>query len=106
MCPDAFEVFGDCLGLYATDNSKATLWNVVVGSVMMVPATCLVEYPVLQLKFSRLNQELRSLSSLHGTLSQPCCPRHLPFHTMADTFDTVLELGKVFKYSAKKKQCS
>ena len=109
VCPDIFEVFEDCVGLYATDKTTAHtltqlikdacflfpfLWNVVVGSVMTVPATCLVEYPVLQLKFSRLNQEL--LSSLQGTLSQPCCPRDLPFHkVMADTFDTVLELGKV-----------
>ena len=121
VCPDSFEVFEDCVGLYATDNSKAdTLTQLIKdalvrlslplerchGSVMTVPATCLVEYPVLQLKFSRLNQELFifiAWDTVSPLLSKTLAVPQKSWLTHLTLF---LSLEKFLSTLQRKKQCS
>ena len=69
-------------------------------SVRMVLATSLVDVLVLQHKFNKRNQEL-SMFIAWGTVAVLDTCRTVK--VMAETFYTVFELGKVFKYRAKKK---
>ena len=118
MCPETVEVFEDCVGLYATDNTKSdTLTQLIKDALVR-----------LSLPLERCRgQCYDGVSNMSGRISgvaaqiQQIEPRALYLHcmrhclnlavqdtcrsikVMADTFHTVLELGKLFKYSAKKK---
>ena len=117
VCPMTFEVFEDCVGLYATDRTDASLTKLSKDVLLR-----------LSLPLNRCRgQCFDGASNMSGRRSgvatriQQEEPRALYVHcmghslnlavqetcrsikVMADTFDTVLELSKVFKYSAKKK---
>ena len=118
MCPHTFEVFEDCIGLYATDRTDA-------GNLTQLIKDVLVRLS-LPLEHCR-GQCYDGASNMSGRRSGVAAriqqeePRALYVHcmghslnlavqdtscsvkVMADTFDTVLEVAKVFKYSAKKK---
>ena len=118
VCPMTFEVFEDCVGLYATDRTDAASLTKLSKDVLLR----------LSLPLNRCRgQCFDGASNMSGRRSgvatriQQEEPRALYVHcmghslnlavqdtcrsikVMADTFDTVLELSKVFKYSAKKK---
>ena len=118
VCPMTFEVFEDCVGLYATDRTDAASLTKLIKDVLLR----------LSLPLNRCRgQCFDGASNMSGRRSgvatwiQQEEPRALYVHcmghslnlavqdtcrsikVMADTFDTVLELSKVFKYSAKKK---
>ena len=118
MYPHTFEVFEDCIGLYATDRTDA-------GNLTQLIKDVLVR---LSLPLERCRgQCYDGASNMSGRRSGVAAriqqeePRALYVHcmghslnlavqdtfrsvkVMADTFDTVLEMAKVFKYSAKKK---
>ena len=118
VCPQAFEVFEDCIGLYATDRTDADNLTQLIKDVLAR----------LSLPLERCRgQCYDGTGDMSGRRSgvavriQQEEPRALYVHymghslnlavqdtsrsvkVMADTFDTVLELAKVFKYSANKK---
>ena len=118
MCPETFEVFEDCIGLYATDRTDADSLVKLIKDVLI--RLC------LPLQHCR-GQCYDGASNMSGRRSGVATriqleePRALYVHcmghslnlavqdtsrsvkVMADAFDTMLELAKVFKYSAKKK---
>ena len=118
VCPHTFEVFEDCIGLYTTDRTDADNLTQLIKDVLVR----------LSLPLERCRgQCYDGASNMSGRRSGVAAriqqeePRALYVHcmghslnlavqdtscsvkVMADTFDTVLELAKVFKYSAKKK---
>ena len=118
VCPHTFEVFEDCIGLFATDRMDA-------GNLTQLIKDVLVR---LSLPLERCRGQCHDdASNMSGRRSGVAAriqqeePRALYVHcmgyslnlavqdtsrsvkVMADTFDTVLEMAKVFKYSAKKK---
>ena len=118
VCPETFEVFEDCIGLYATERTDANTLTQLIKDVLVrlsLPldrcrGQCYDGDGNMSVRRSGVatqiqQEEPRALyvhcmgHSLNLAVQDTC----RSIKVMADTFDTVLELAKVFKYSAKKK---
>ena len=92
VCPETFEVFEDCIGLYATERTDANTLTQLIKDVLVCLSLpldrcrgqCYDGAGTMCGRRSGVVTPTRRakspLCSLHGALSQSCCPRYLSFN--------------------------
>ena len=118
LCPQTYEVSEDCIGLYYTDRTNADCLTKLIKDVLLRSSLMLNRcrgqcYDGTANMSGRrsgvatqiLHEEPRAvyLHCMGHTLNLAVQDTCRSIKVMSDTFDTLLEISKAVKYSAKKK---